>query len=120
MSSNQPLDSWQEEKQSSWLYRELARCEPDARVADLFRALAAAAEFQAEKWLAAASPALSPPPFTPSVRARITAALARVLTPRRVRHVLAAMKVRGLSAYDSQRTLAGHLMPTSVAEVGAR
>jgi VIT1/CCC1 family predicted Fe2+/Mn2+ transporter len=119
MSSHRPLDSWQEEKQSSWLYGELARCEPDARVAELFRALAAAAEFQAEKWLAA-SPDLSPPPFTPSVRARITAALARALTPRRVRHVLTAMKVRGISAYDSQRTLAGHLMPTSVAEVGAR
>jgi len=118
-SSNHPLDSWQEEKQSSWLYRELAECEPDARVADLFRALAAAAEFQAEKWLAT-SPGASPPPFSPSIRARITAALARALTPRRVRHVLAAMKVRGLSAYDSQRTLAGHLMPTSVAEVGAR
>ena len=34
--------------------------------------------------------------------------------------MLAAMKVRGLSAYDSQRSLAGHLMPTSVSDVGAR
>ena len=114
-----PLESWQEEKQSSWLYRALAECEPDARIAELFRALAAAAEFQAEKWLAGA-PGLSPPPFTPSVRARITVALARAISPRRVRHVLAAMKVRGLSAYDSQRSLAGHLMPTSVSDVGAR
>jgi VIT1/CCC1 family predicted Fe2+/Mn2+ transporter len=114
-----PLDSWQEEKQSSWLYRALAECEPDARIAELFRALAAAAEFQAEKWLAG-TPGLSPPPFAPSVRARITVALARAISPRRVRHVLAAMKVRGLSGYDSQRSLAGHLMPTSVSDVGAR
>jgi VIT1/CCC1 family predicted Fe2+/Mn2+ transporter len=114
-----PLESWQEEKQSAWLYRELAQCEPDAKIAELFRALGAAADFQAEKWLATA-PRVTPPAFTPSVRARITVALARAFTPRRVRHMLAAMKVRGLSAYDSQRSLAGHLMPTSVSDVGAR
>ena len=114
-----PLESWLEEKQSAWLYRALADCEPDARIAELFRALASAAEFQADKWRAA-SPELSPPPFTPSARAKITVALARAFGPRRVRHMLAAMKVRGLSAYDSQRSLAGHLMPTSVSDVGAR
>jgi VIT1/CCC1 family predicted Fe2+/Mn2+ transporter len=112
-------ESWHEEKQSAWLYRELAQCESDAKIAELFRALAAAADFQAEKWLAA-TPGFVPPPFTPSARARITVGLARVFTPRRVRHMLAAMKVRGLSAYDSQRSLAGHLMPTSVSDVGAR
>jgi VIT1/CCC1 family predicted Fe2+/Mn2+ transporter len=111
--------SWKEEKQSAWAYRELAQCESDARMADLYRALAAAADFQAEKWLAS-SPGLTPPPFHPSVRARITIGLARAFTPRRVRHMLAAMKIRGLSAYDSNRSLAGHLMPTSVADVGAR
>jgi len=111
------LDSWHEEKQSAWLYRELASCETDAKIAELFRALAAAADFQADKWLAnAAQPA--PSAFAPSVRARITAGLARAFGPRRVRHMLAAMKVRGLSAYDSQRSLAGHLMPTSVSDVG--
>jgi VIT1/CCC1 family predicted Fe2+/Mn2+ transporter len=114
-----PHESWHEEKQSAWLYRELARCEPDARIAELFRALAAAADFQAEKWVAAA-PGFSPPPYSPGLRARITVTLARLFTPRRVRHMLAAMKVRGLSAYDSQRSLAGHLMPTSVSDVGAR
>jgi VIT1/CCC1 family predicted Fe2+/Mn2+ transporter len=34
--------------------------------------------------------------------------------------MLAAMKVRGLSVYDSRRSLAGHLMPTSVSDIGAR
>jgi VIT1/CCC1 family predicted Fe2+/Mn2+ transporter len=113
------LESWHEEKQSAWLYRELASCESDARIAELFRALAAAADFQADKWLAT-SGRTAPPSFKPSVRAQITATLARALGPRRVRHVLTAMKVRGLSAYDSQRSLAGHLMPTSVSDVGAR
>jgi VIT1/CCC1 family predicted Fe2+/Mn2+ transporter len=113
------LESWHEEKQSAWLYRELASCESDARIAELFRALAAAADFQADKWLATSGHTAAPS-FNPSVRARITATLARSLGPRRVRHMLTAMKVRGLSAYDSQRSLAGHLMPTSVSDVGAR
>jgi VIT1/CCC1 family predicted Fe2+/Mn2+ transporter len=113
------IESWYEEKQSAWAYRELAQSEPDARIAELFRALAAAADFQADKWRAssAAAPA---PAFKPSARARLTIALARTLGPRRVRHMLAAMKIRGLSVYDSQRSLAGHLMPTSVSDVGAR
>ena len=34
--------------------------------------------------------------------------------------MLVAMKVRGVSAYDSRRATPGHLMPTSVSEVGAR
>ena len=43
------LDGWHEEKQSAWLYRALASCETDAKIAELFRALAAAADFQADK-----------------------------------------------------------------------
>ena len=46
------VDSWREEKQSAWLYRELADCETDARIAELFRALAAAADCQADTWRA--------------------------------------------------------------------
>ena len=110
------LESWREEKQSAWLYRELAGCEADPRIADLFRALATAAERQAETWQAEGG---SPPSFAPSPRAQVAARLARLLGPRRVRPMLAALKVRGLSVYDS-RTAAGHVMPTSVAEVGRR
>ncbi len=109
------LQSWREEKQSAWLYRALADCEPDPRVAELFRALATAAERQAGTWAAGAAM----PPFVPPARVRIAAALARVLGPRRVKPMLAALKVRGLSVYDS-RSATGHLMPQSVSEVGRR
>jgi len=102
-------ESWREEKQSAWLYRELAACEPDPRIAGLFSALATAADRQAETW----QPGATPPAFAPSSRARLAARLARRLGPRRVRPMLAALKVRGLSAYDA-RTPGGHLMPTSV------
>ena len=111
-------ESWFEERQSAWLYRELARCESDPKIVELFGALAHAAESQADKWRVGSTEA--PPPFTPSLRARITVMLARAIGPRRIKPMLAAMKVRGISAYDAQRSLAGHLMPTQVSEIGAR
>ena len=111
-------ESWFEERQSAWLYRQLAECETDPKIAELFGALAAAADHQAETWRAKS--AAEPPAFAPTVRARITVALAKLLGPRRVKPMLAAMKVRGLSVYDSRRSLAGHLMPTSVSDIGAR
>jgi VIT1/CCC1 family predicted Fe2+/Mn2+ transporter len=106
------LESWREERQSAWLYRELAACEPDPRIAELFRALATAAERQAETWQPTDG---SRPSFAPSARARLAARLARLLGPQRVRPMLAALKVRGLSVYDS-RPATGHAMPTSVAQ----
>jgi VIT1/CCC1 family predicted Fe2+/Mn2+ transporter len=110
------LESWREEKQSAWLYRELAACEPDPRIAELFRALATAADRQAASWQPESG---SLPPFTPSSRARIAVHMARALGPRRVRPMLAALKVRGLSVYDSHAAT-GHAMPTSVAQMERR
>ena len=37
------INSWREEKQSAWLYRALAKAEPDSRIAALFVSLAEAA-----------------------------------------------------------------------------
>jgi len=110
------LESWREEKQSAWLYRELAAREPDPRIADLFRALGTAAERQAASWQPESG---SLPSFAPSARARIAVRLARTLGPRRVRPMLAALKVRGLSVYDSHAAT-GHAMPTSVAQMERR
>lgn len=112
------LDSWREEKQSAWLYRELAGCEPDPRIAGLFQLLASAADGQAERWRVEIQS--SPPEFAPSMRARITVRLARLLGPRRIRPMLAAMKVRGISVYDTRSATPGHLMPTSVSQIGVR
>jgi VIT1/CCC1 family predicted Fe2+/Mn2+ transporter len=112
------LESWREEKQSAWLYRQVAACEPDPRIARLFTALAAAADGQAGQWITSAE--TPPAVFVPARRVRLAAWLVRRLGPRRVRHVLAALKVRGLSVYDSRRSPVGHVMPTSVAQIGAR
>ena len=106
--------SWLEEKQSAWLYRQAAEVEPDARMRRLFSDLASAAEQQAAIWDRQAHG-----DFTPSLRARIVAALIRRFTPRRIRPILAAMKLRGLSAYDAPVRANGHVMPATLAEVGA-
>jgi VIT1/CCC1 family predicted Fe2+/Mn2+ transporter len=112
------LESWREEKQSGWLYRELAKTEPDPHVSALFAKLALEADAQALQWeksLGAQSQSL--PAFAPAFRARLVIALARQLGPRRMRTALAAIKVRGLSAY-STAAVGGHAMPTSVDEIG--
>lgn len=110
------LESWHEEKQSAWLYGILAEREPDAAISALFRQLAAAAEDQAKIWEQRLGRS---PVFQPTRRARIVAAMVRVLRPRTLRPVLAAMKVRGLSAYTGG-TPASHIMPTTVEQVGGR
>ena len=110
------LESWREEKQSGWLYRELAKAEPEQRIAELFAKLAREADAQAVQWEKSLG-LQSPPAFVPSVRARLTIALARAFGPRRMRTALAAIKVRGLSAYSAAE-VGGHAMPTSVEQIG--
>jgi len=107
---------WHEEQQSAWLYRIIAAGEHDPKIAAMFEALAAAAEGQARLWLTLPAPV---PAFAPTVRARIVAWLIRRIGPRAIKPILASMKVRGLSALQSNVGLS-HTMPTQVSEVGAR
>lgn len=103
---------WHEEMQSAWLYRQLAAVEPDARVAALFNQLAGEAEAQARQWWADGDPAS----VQPEARARVAAALARKVGPRRIKQLLVSLKVRGLSAYGAAPP--GHAMPQSLDDVG--
>lgn len=111
------LDGWIHEKESAWLYAQVAACEPDPAKRRLFEQLGRAAEQQALKWEA------SQPGRTfvyrPSLRAKVVAALVRRTGPRAARPVLAAMKLRGLSVYRAVAA-PGHAMPTTLAEVGER
>jgi vacuolar iron transporter family protein len=107
--------SWLEEKQSAWLYREVAAAETDPRMQKLFLSLAEAADSQAQQWTNDATLA-----FKPSLRARIVAALIRWFGPRHLRPMLAAMKVRGLSAYDAPASGGTHAMPSNVGDIGRR
>ncbi len=109
-------ESWSEEKQSGWLYRELAKAERDPKISALFAKLALEADAQAGQWEKSLG-AQALPVFSPPLRARLVIALARRLGPRRMRGALAAIKVRGLSAY-SAAPVGGHAMPTSVEDIG--
>lgn len=110
-------ENWFHERESAWLYRQVAAHEPDSRKRDLFLSLAAAAERQALRWEETAP--TPPPAFRPTVRARIVRRLLAQTGPKALRPALAAMKLRGLSIYDAA-TLPGHAMPTSVDEIGQR
>jgi VIT1/CCC1 family predicted Fe2+/Mn2+ transporter len=105
---------WTEEMTSAWLYGAVAEAEGDPRQRALFDALRTAAERQA----AVIADGGSPPAFEPSRRARIVASLVRLFGRRRMLPVLAAMKIRGLSAYANRGLADGHAMPISVADVG--
>ena len=118
------LDSWYHEKESAWLYHQVAAAEPDPRKRNLFVQLAAAAEEQATKWELSSRQGNPHQAglrvFIPSLRARIVARLVSYFGPRALRSVLAAMKLRGLSVYSAPVSAPGHAMPTSLSEVGAR
>ncbi len=66
-----------------------------------------------------------PDAYVPPARARIVAALVRRFGPRRMKGVLAAMKVRGMSIYSSSAHgggahAGGHAMPSSLDDIGRR
>ncbi len=114
--------SWLHEKESAWLYRRVAAAESDPSHQRLFEQLAAAAEEQAQRWEEAVRRSDATHAallFRPSPRARVVACLVGWFGPRSLRSVLAAMKLRGLSVYSGP-VLAGHAMPTTLSEVGAR
>ena len=114
-----PHESWHEEKQSAWLYRVMAECERGTTREPLFKELAQAAEEQSGLWLEIITKKGGPAPaeFQPDLRARIVAGLTRVLKPRAMRGVLAAMKVRGMAIYTHTPP---HPMPTRVDDIGKR
>lgn len=110
--------SWREERQSAWLYRRLAQSETDPEKRRLFLALADTADVQAGIWaVQMRDSGRDIPSFRPSVRARVVAALAARLGPRRARPLLSAMKVRGMSVYNGLLA-EEHRMPRSMEDVG--
>jgi VIT1/CCC1 family predicted Fe2+/Mn2+ transporter len=114
------LASWREEKQSSYLYRIVSDAESGTPRQILFSELAKAAEQQAELWVAEMKKGgVAPPPhYAPDRRTRVVGRLVKWLGPRRMRLVLAAMKVRGMSLYTKAEV--GHAIPTQLSEVGRR
>lgn len=114
------FDRWHSETQSAWLYREIARSEKDPAKSQLFTRLATTADDQAAILAGDLARAHEPQPtFRPGLRVRFVAWCAQRFGVRATRPLLAALKVRGLSVYSGHAP-AGHVMPVSVHEVGAR
>ncbi len=118
---SQGIQNWLEEKQAAHIYEVIAEVEPEHR--ELFLNLAKAANRQAQIW-AEKTVKLhlsSPPKYTPDFRTRVVILLIRWLGPKKIKMILAAMKVRGMSIYSAKPILSqGHVMPTTVEEVGGR
>jgi VIT1/CCC1 family predicted Fe2+/Mn2+ transporter len=114
-------ESWGHEMESVFLYRVVAAAEPSEERRALFVKLAGEAEGQAAIWAAEIRKTAGhgPGAYVPAARARLVAALVRRFGPRRMKGVLAAMKVRGMSVYSTS-VASGHAMPHSVEEIGRR
>lgn len=114
------LESWKEEKRSAYLYRIISDQESGTPRQLLFLELAKEADSQAELWVNELKKAghSVPAKYTPDLRVKIVAWLVRKMGPRKIKPILAAIKIRGLSVYSSRHP-AGHPMPTSLEEVGA-
>jgi VIT1/CCC1 family predicted Fe2+/Mn2+ transporter len=116
-------ESWGHEMESVFLYRVVAAAEAAEERRALFTKLAGEAEGQAAIWAEEIRKTgeNQPEAYEPPARARIVAALVRRFGPRRMKGVLAAMKVRGMSIYSTSVPAAGgHPMPHSVDEIGQR
>ncbi|MEW5788851.1 MAG: VIT1/CCC1 transporter family protein [Pseudomonadota bacterium] len=111
------LESWTEEKRSAWLYRIVSDAESGSPRQVLFLELAQAAERQAGLWEAEMAKAglAVPQRFVPDARCRLVGWLVPRLGVRPLRHVLAAMKVRGMSLYHT--AVRPHGMPVNLEQM---
>ncbi|PKO92651.1 MAG: hypothetical protein CVU15_05935 [Betaproteobacteria bacterium HGW-Betaproteobacteria-1] len=117
---NPYLAGWLEEKHSAYLYQVIASKEPQANRQSLFSQLGDEAVKQAGLWEEEArKTGLQMPTYRPSVRVRIVALLIRFFGPCRIKSILAATKIRGLSVYSCKRSPGSHPLPVNVEEVGA-
>jgi VIT1/CCC1 family predicted Fe2+/Mn2+ transporter len=117
--SPDPIERWHEETQSAWIYDQLAACQRDRTLEELFLGLGAAAREQAgilEGDLVRAGKKI--PQFQPQARARLVIALTRRFGLGRTRGMLSALKVRGLSAVDTRPDY--HSLPMRAEDIGAR
>jgi hypothetical protein len=103
-----PFESLREEQRSAYLYRVCATAEEGTPRAELFRRLAGEAEAQGAIWRAqiTARGDAAPGPYEPDARTRLVANLVGAMGPRRMRGVLAAMKVRGMAVYSTSAAAA--------------
>lgn len=94
------LENWYEEKRSAYLYHILAQQESNKTRKTLFRELEEMANKQATIWeTSLKKQGEKIPSFSPDLRTRLVAKLIHYFGAQRIRFILSAMKVRGMSVY---------------------
>lgn len=95
------MENWSEEKRSAYLYQIIAKQEQDAIHKKLFSELAVAANKQAHIWeyeLKKSGQSV-PSQYLPDIRTKFVGWLVHIFGTKRLRFILSAMKVRGMSVY---------------------
>lgn len=96
------LSNWYEEKSSAYLYRIIALQEKDPTRKTLFLELEKLASKQAHIWEEKLKKSNSIPIFKPTLRTRLVGKLITYFGVQKIRFILSAMKVRGMSVYLNQ------------------
>lgn len=113
------LNSWLQEKESAYLYRILVERSTEMSKQKLFAQLAIEAEEQAGIWEKTYQEHVKQPvpEFHPRWRVIVIKRLIIWFGPERIRTILSATKVRGMSIYNLS---IGHPMPEHISDVGQR
>lgn len=97
------LNNWREEQRSAYLYQVISKHEINLKIKNLFLNLAETAKKQAKIWERELSQQgyVIQEQYTPDIRARFVSWLLNYFRPKQLRFMLSALKIRGLSVYDT-------------------
>lgn len=113
-------NSWYEEKRSAYMYHILAENESSVLQKKMFQDLAVAALKQAGLWETHMQRlGIAIPVFKPDFRLRLVSVLVKFFGSYRLRRVLSAMKIRGMSALSVSHYEHQHIAPSSANNIRA-
>ncbi len=120
--SNNMFESWYDELQSAYLYKQMAEVETHPDRKKMFLKLGEAAIGQSQLWKQKAQSQNIDTQswrFKPTFRAGLVSVLIKWVGPKRIKTLLAAMKVRGISVYQEDFPVDHHESHTSTGDNAA-
>ncbi|HVP20990.1 MAG TPA: VIT1/CCC1 family protein [Anaerolineaceae bacterium] len=104
----QYMENWQDERNSAYLYQQLADIEKDPRLAGIYSRFVKVEMDHADKWVEKLkAEGVAVPEFKPAFRTRVLSALARRFGPGMVLPTMQVMEQKGVKSYKSQGAEAG-------------
>jgi VIT1/CCC1 family predicted Fe2+/Mn2+ transporter len=102
------LENWLDERNSAFLYQQLAEIEKDPRLAGIYRRFVKVEMDHAEKWVEKLrAEKVEVPEFKPSFRTRVMSALAHRFGPAMILPTMQVMEQKGVKNYKGQGAEAG-------------